>query len=177
MNKCRKLETQWTALCWGSRTVSLTLPYRSPSTNNHYRFGQQVPANWECLWQETFWSTVDIAWNCGDHTTGDQAESKSVNTSSQSGTRHPKDHCVTNLALHTEGQGLSHPGAAASWTWGVCGIHGHVPRLNWGRKQWIFVGTYSVQWWGYLSCLWLHQSPQQQDMDGWTSTHRHGIGT
>ena len=43
--------------------------------------------------------------------TGDRAESKSVNTSSQSGTWHPKVHCVTNLVLRTEEKGLSHPGA------------------------------------------------------------------
>ena len=53
---------------------------------------------------KTFWATIDIAEDCGNHTTGDRAESTSVNTSSQSGTRHPKDHCVTNLALRTEGR-------------------------------------------------------------------------
>ena len=43
--------------------------------------------------------------------TGDRAEFKSVNTSSQTGTRHPNVHCVANLALRTEEKGLSHPGA------------------------------------------------------------------
>ena len=110
-NKCPKLKTQWSALCWGSRTVSSILPYRSFNANNHERFGQQIPANREFLWLETFCAVVDVAGNCGDHTTGDRAESKSANTSSQSGNWHPKVHCVTNLALHTEEKGLSHPGA------------------------------------------------------------------
>ena len=37
-----------------------------------------------------------------NHTTDDEAESKSVDTSSQSGTQHPKVHCVANFALRTE---------------------------------------------------------------------------
>ena len=40
---------------------------------------------------------VDVAGNCGDHETGDKAQSKSVNTSSQSGTRHPKVHVWQTL--------------------------------------------------------------------------------
>ena len=48
--------------------------------------------------------------------TGDRAESKSVNTSSQSETWHPKVHCVTNLALRTEEKVLSHPGAGPHLT-------------------------------------------------------------
>ena len=91
-----------------SRTVSSILPYRSSNANNHERFGQQVPANWECLWQEKFCAVVDVAGNCGNHMTGDRAESNSVHTSSQSWTRHPKVHCVANLALRTEDIGLSH---------------------------------------------------------------------
>ena len=46
--------------------------------------------------------------------TGDRAESKSVNTSSQSGKRHPKVHCVANLALRTGKKCLSHPRCWAS---------------------------------------------------------------
>ena len=48
-------------------------------------------------WRKSFCVVVDVAGNCGDHMTGDRAESKSVNTSSQSGTRHPKVHCVQTL--------------------------------------------------------------------------------
>ena len=49
---------------------------------------------------QTFFAVVDISGNCGDHMTGDRAESKSVNT-------------VANLALRrpTEENGESHPGA------------------------------------------------------------------
>ena len=43
--------------------------------------------------------------------TGDRVESKSVNTSSQLGTRHQNAHCVANLALRTEEKGPSQPGA------------------------------------------------------------------
>ena len=43
--------------------------------------------------------------------TGDRTESKSVNTSSQWGTRHPKGQCVAALAIRTEEKGLSYPGA------------------------------------------------------------------
>ena len=51
--------------------------------------------------------------------------------SSQSGTRHPQVHCVANLLLRTEETALSHPGAVPwSWTWGLCGMHGHVPWLK-----------------------------------------------
>ena len=39
----------------------------------------------------------------------DITESKSVNTLSQSGTRHHKVHCVANFALRTEEKGLSYP--------------------------------------------------------------------
>ena len=54
---------------------------------------------------------VDVAGNCGDHMTGDKTESKIVNISSQSGTRHHKVHCAANFALRTEEKGLSYPGA------------------------------------------------------------------
>ena len=50
--------------------------------------------------RETFWVVVDVTGNCGDHMTGDRAESKSVNT-------------VAKLALSTEEEGVLHLGAGS----------------------------------------------------------------
>ena len=56
-------------------------------------------------YEKEFCTVVDIAENCGDDMTDDRAESKSVNKTSQSGTRHSKVHCVANFALRTGEKG------------------------------------------------------------------------